>query len=367
MPLSLEKLKNLLTGKGLTPLKYFTLKGMCAYIEVVSSTSETFILSIPSKYKFDLEKVLSSNNIFKLKFLDVNDDNSDIAKKYAESPDGLDLEKVYTEIDVSDKLDGQIEDKKMEKRLADSYKRPIIIRDINKEDAGDVRDIFRQLKRLKYCVQSIRYKLVIIYRNYLCVLNTDDTIECFYIKGFPTEDKRRLYVSIDLELLIEKITSNITEDIQQIMSGIRKILDKNQTTHLNKLMYLISQKEAMLGACNLVSTKKQEYNQYIGSFEELLKSATDGEVELKGKLKILNDGIKGFNDDVGRVHQKQKLVEELNDILKTKEEILSRIRSIKTSENNMALTIDKVLFDNIVMTNSITNNLGKLDKLCKQL
>ena len=45
----------------------------------------------------------------------------------------------------------------------------------------------RQMERLKYCVQNVDYRLVIIFKSYLCFLHTEEDIDLFYIEAFPNK------------------------------------------------------------------------------------------------------------------------------------------------------------------------------------
>ena len=74
MTLSLQKLEKLLGRKGLLPKRYFTIGGMCVYIEVlVIENADIFFLYIPSKYDIKAPKSSSS---FKISVIDVNEDGT---------------------------------------------------------------------------------------------------------------------------------------------------------------------------------------------------------------------------------------------------------------------------------------------------
>jgi transposase len=160
MALSLRKLQRLLENKRLVLQRYFTIKGMCVYIEVlIVETADIFFLYIPSKYDIKAPK---SPSTFKIANIDINEDGT-IAGDYAGELDNVELEKTYEEVNIDITHGENLED-----QLENSYNHPLSLKDINKNEMKILREIFRQLKRLRLCVQSLKYKLCITYKNYLC-------------------------------------------------------------------------------------------------------------------------------------------------------------------------------------------------------
>ena len=81
MTLSILKLEKLLSIKGFIPTRYFVMHSVIVYMEIISITdADTFLLYIPSKYKF---VVKPSKNVFKIKYFDVNEsENNTIFDHY---------------------------------------------------------------------------------------------------------------------------------------------------------------------------------------------------------------------------------------------------------------------------------------------
>ena len=370
--LSLNKLELLLSSKGLVPKRYFRLGDYCVFIELISiKNADTFVLTIPSKYKFIISE---SKNVFKLKPIEIDDSDTEyISNEYAKEPDDLDLEKEYEEIDLThtDSKESSesknIDDKEMPDKLIENYKRPISLKDLSKEDAMDIKDVIRQIKRLKYCVQNIRYTLVIIFKSYLCFLKSEDRIDMYMIKHSIIEP-RKLLVACDLELLYEKIEI-INMDIQRVKTGIHKVLDKNQFTHTRNLQTMLERKNTIPVYSNNILSQKEKLTQYISSFEVLLEKILGSEKEVITRLYNLeqkykrDQSIKGLYGDIEKSHQKQKIENELNHIERVKDDIIKNIISLKDKREYLSLTVDKILFDNIVMLNSVFNNFETLEKL----
>ena len=160
MPLSINKLEKILSKKGLLPKKYFIMHGLCVYIEVLSiSNADSFMLYIPSKYEIVIPE--TNNNVYKIRYIDVSQDGN-VTGDYAGEPDNFELEKEYDEVDMDFSTDN-FRGEDMAEYLEEHYKHSVSLKDNTKDDTKHLREIFRQLHRLRFCVQSISYKLCILF------------------------------------------------------------------------------------------------------------------------------------------------------------------------------------------------------------
>ena len=263
MPLSFNKLEKLLSGRGLLAKKYFTIHGLIVYIEVLSiSTADCFMLYIPSKYEIEIN---GGDDVYKVKYIDVSEDGY-IPGDYAGEPDAIDLGKNYNgdDIDLSpgeshNDIQGYLEEK---------YKHPVSLKSATR-DVIQLREVFRQLRRLKFCTQSLKYKLAIVFGCYMCCIRRDDTYECFAIQGTPLGEERRLMVTIDLETLYEKIDT-VSIDIKTVRDGVCRILDKNQSKHIRNIQRMLEQKNRLLSFSEIVNEKKHKYSKALERLEKLL-------------------------------------------------------------------------------------------------
>ena len=209
MPLSINKLVKLLVKRGFHPQSFYKIYGVCAFIEIISiRTADNYMLYIPSKYNFKVPP--DYPNLYELKEIEVksNDANTDILNEYGEKPNPLDVEKEYEEILLPNtKLFDEKE--KVEQLLKEKYNKPIQITEANSGDNSDVKCIHRQMERLKFCVQNIDYKLVIIYKSYLAFLHTEDVIDMYYITDYDMKAFRNLLVTLDLEVLYNNASTDI--------------------------------------------------------------------------------------------------------------------------------------------------------------
>ena len=199
MPLSLLKLERLFSSKGLVIKKYFIMHSLCVYLEVFNILSaDTFLLYIQSKYEIKLE---GGNNVYTISYLNILDENGNISGDYAGEPDNHELEKNYDEIEINLSPDTGAH-KNLAKHLEENYNHPLSLKNIDINDTQCLRDIFRQLRRFKFCVQSIKYKLGIMYKNYLCCIRRDDTFECFDIQHYPINNENMKTLKIEAITLI---------------------------------------------------------------------------------------------------------------------------------------------------------------------
>jgi len=366
MPLSIEKLNKLLYSKGFLPSKYFVINSVCIYIEVISITdAEMFLLYIPSKYKFLVRSPTEpgQGDVYELSYLDPDENNNYSVNQYTGVLDEDIVESSYQDVTgfSGDNIVPYLEEK---------YKKSIKIRDISIEDSKDANDIVRQLKRLRYCLQNLKYKLAIIRKNVLFSIKRDDSIECYSIKNYIGKDYKKLYVSVDLELLYEKIDC-LMSNMNTIKKSIYTILDKNyftQTTVLNKLLDENTIGNSLRFSSNAYN-KKLEYEKYLKESEDMLKSILKSEklkteqiVEATHKYKNSN---KGLNNDIEKSHCMSKLNNDLTSIQSLKEDIIKTIFDIKNKKDDNVLSVDKIMFDNSVMLDSIFKNFVLLDNIAQ--
>ena len=353
---SFSKLETLLYSKEFIPVAYYTIDGYIVYIEVFSQKcSDTFLIYIPSKYNIKPE----GGTIYKIKYVDiVNKDG--IVANYAEEPDMYDIKQNYDEINI----EANAEVQNMEDALNENYNKEIMLKDINKDDKDVLTDIFRQLTRFKFCVQNIQFKLGIIYKNYMCCIKRDDSIECYLIKNYPAKKSRRLVVTIDLKSLYEIIDS-VPDNLKIVKTSIFKILNQNQLKHNKVLFNILENKDTFLSYSELIYKKKEHFDSYISELENMrlkLKENEDKLIDEKIELsnKKTESGMKGFHEDIQQSHTVYKLDSQITKIKELVEELDDDIIKTKLEQEDLTLKIDKILFDNSVMLNEIIKNFNSI-------
>jgi len=360
MPLSLHKLEKLLSSKGLIPKKFFTMHGSCVYIEVLNlSSADNFMLYIPSKYDIQIDPKDSS---FNMKYIEISEDGT-IPGDYAGEPD--DVENHYDEIILT--LSPSKQKGGMEQHLEENYKKDVSLQDIDRTDINQLREIFRQLRRLKFCVRNLKYKLCILYKNYLCCIRRDDSFEGFNINNFEGPKNYKLLVSLDLESFYGKMET-INSDVKIVREGIYNILDKNCTKHVVKWQKISEKKNDITNFSEILEQKKKKYFNYLKHLELMLQKLEQVEARIIEKMTDI-DGqyssgdIKGLHMDISKTNQTSKYKDELHKITVIKQELIRNILAVKARYENLLLHIDKICFDNIIMMDAILKNFVTLSEL----
>jgi hypothetical protein len=364
MTLSFNKLEKLLSRKGLIPKKFFIMHGFIVYIEILSiENADNFMLYIPSKYEIAIGL---GEDVFKVKYIEVTEDGH-IPGDYAGEPDNFDLDKEYDGNDI-ELNDGTHCKSNLTDHLEEKYNHPVSLKDNKKDNSKELREIFRQLRRLKFCTQNLKYKIAIRFDNYLCCIRRDDTYECFFIHGFGGSLDKKLMVTIDLETLYEKIDS-VSIDIKTVRECIYRVLDKNQGKHIQNIHKLLEQKLVLTKFSNIVLKKKEQYSTYLKSLEQLLVDLIRAEKKIIDKLIETEDkysgqaSLKGLHSDIEKSHQIGKYETELSRINSIKQELIQNILIVKSKHENLSLTVDNIVFDNIIMIDAIFKNLIKLSEV----
>jgi hypothetical protein len=356
MPLSLNKLQNFLAEKGFIPIRYYIMDGMVFFIELFSAkTSDLFLLYIPSKYEFTVSG--EERGIFKLRYINMaSADNR--ADEYAGA---VDAEEVYGNMQVGGISPGHDD---MENQLESRYKKDISLKDISNEDAKDIKAIFRQVRRLRFCVQNLKYKLAVQYKNYLCAVRRDDSVECYDIKYGQRLETKKLYIIVDLETLYDR-GEKLFEDLNAVRQGVYSILEKNQASHIDTFHRIMHNKKDILQIPSLAEAKKNIYEELAVKTEQMFADITAAERKIIEELcELDNSGHTGLHTDINIAHNRTKLQQELDKIATIKKEIAKTLGYLREKRENSILSIDKINFDNAIMFDCMIKNFAKLKDFC---
>jgi hypothetical protein len=362
MPLSLHKLEMMVSKYNMLMRKIYTIDNYCVYLELLCiNTGDVCMLYIPSKYEI---KGRGADNEYKISYIDISEDGN-IPEDYAGNPDNFDLENTYNEIDIG----LETSHKNMEGHLEESYNHPVSLKDMSKNDKKNLREIFRQLRRLRLCVQNLKYKLCITYKGYLCCIRRDDTFECFHITSLGNmDDTRTLVVTFDIETFYRK-AEVLTEDIKTVRNGIYNILDKNQIKHTGNLHKILQYKTSLMSVSESCLNKKRQYTEGIIKLDKMLVELGITRELILTKLAEIdkryrdNRGLKGIHRDIEKSHLTTKHETELSNVNAVKQEIISNIMELKLKRETLSLKLDKIFFDNTVMLDAILKNFELLTEL----
>jgi len=364
MGLSVNKLAKLLKSKEFLIKNIYSISDLCVYVEILHINSgENLFLYIPSKYE-----IASSEeyNVSRLHYLEV-DEYGNVAKDYTDDIDNEELAEKYDEIELDDSNDISKEED-VEEYLTKNYKCPVSLKESNKEDINEIKEIFRQLQRLKYCVKNTGYKLCILYKYYLCCLKRDESYECYSVENMNINNRRRIVVSIDLETMYDKM-NNMGKDIVNIRKGIYKVLDKNQRRHVDSLQKMMEYKANFSLLSTEVMNEKEKYNNYLYKLDSMLLRVVNSENNMLEDIVKINNkyrdegGIKTLHNDIEKSNLMGMKERELHNIRETKQEIISNIILVKSKLESLSLKIDQICFDNIVMMDKIIKNFEYIRKI----
>lgn len=345
MGLSIEKLRILLKNLSFICSKIYVLDGYCFYIEVISlKTSDVFLLYIPSKYEFKIDDSLLSNTVFKIKLLEVDETNDgEIGEHY----------------DANIRLK-PAKDEDMNEHLETQYKHDITLKDISKDDNFELVSILKQLKRLRYSVQNIKYKMAITYKNFICLIRRDDSIECYHVKHFPKDPNRRLLITTDLEMLYGN-TDQLDYDIPHIQNEIYKVLEKNQNLHTSVIDSILESKNDVMLIANKMQAKRTLYEDYYNRLTKMMEQLIQKEMYLDDEMKrIEQPTINSLYSDYDIVNKRKQIQDEIYEVVEIKKECSRLLNIIKINRENILLNIDKLMFDNTVMFDHMIKNFKKL-------
>uniref|UniRef100_A0A6C0LUH7 Uncharacterized protein n=1 Tax=viral metagenome TaxID=1070528 RepID=A0A6C0LUH7_9ZZZZ len=358
MSLSINKLEKMLRNMGILPKKYFTIASMCVYIEcLILETADVILVYIPSKYEIHSP---SSGSIFKLSPLEVNNDGT-IPGEYGEYDDYE--ENIYEQVNLEIDNNGE----KIENQLETGYNQQLSLKDLGGKDLRQLREIFRQLKRLGLCVQSIKYKLCITFKNYLSCIRRDDSFEGFVINGPQSNSQRKIRISIDLESLYTKRTS-LASDVKTVRNGIYKVLNKNQIRHTDNIKKILDCKTSFITSSTKLSVKKEKYTKYLSRLNKMLHLLQLSETKEKRNIETVNQsyvsntGVKGLQMDIEKSHRVSKHNDKIRDINITRQDVIRYTLEIKGELEDLSLHIDKICFDNIVMLDAIARNFNDMSE-----
>jgi len=302
-------------------------------------------------------------NVYTIEYIDV-DEEGNITQDYGDTPNDMEMEESYSklELDLSPEHGGN---SNLMDKMKDNYKHSVSLTDISK-DKKDLKEIFRQLNRFKYCVDKIKYKVAILHKNYMCFIRRDDSLEGFIILDHNLIQPKVLVVTIDLESLYEKLPT-VHNDIVNVIDGIHKVLDVNQIKHSNNLKKLVEQGDVM-SQSELIYLKKQKYANYLNQLTVLYNRVSEAEKYEIHKLQEISDkysesSVTGMHTDIQKAHKMSKHEKELEKINIIKKDIINNINELKNIHNELTLNVDKIFFDTSVMLDAIIKNMKELETM----
>lgn len=353
--LSIKKLISLADKKGYYCSKFFCYKKTCVYIEVLDKeTAHPYMLYIPSNYDFICDHIHKKYEYYDISYLDYTS-TDDIVDKYGKNL-LLDRE-YYGDIDLVTKYN---EVENMENKLNKKYENNIILNKYKSGEHFDLRCIVRQLERLKNCVAKLDYKLCIFYKKYLCTVRRDNSIECYYVKQLNS-NYRNVMVTFDLEMLYNTTPDDIKLDLVRIKEGVYDIFDTNRDKHLKQIFSIFDRRGHIQSIYNKLLQKKSICAGQILNYQQLFITLKEKEEIISEKINKHKNIREKYANQEATLIRSDKIKVEAMRILELQNKVIVNMNISRQKYNDVLLTIDKILFDNIVMLDKVMKNFNIID------
>jgi hypothetical protein len=373
MGLSIKKLIKLISYKQYKSIRLYTINDIYIFIEIMSLiTSQIYMIYIPSKYSFNKLEDIQNNYDITVFNIENESELNEIIKTYSSDNHNENIiRNMYINVDnlQSDlQYNNGNKDSEFKNKLTNGYEQQITLSSVDDNDMIAVKCICRQLERLKYSVRNVRYKLMIIYKSYICVIHSSENIDCFAISNFgrSIDNNMRLLITMDLDLFYEKIET-LDNDLFQVNNGIIEILDRNHMSNSQIIKNILNKNMDITSISNGLLDKKNTVRSYIYKLRDLFKILLDKEEYInKQIIELTNKSSKNLDNinlDLKLSQEAFKFKKDLESIMKYKTEINEHLYDLQLKEINMSLIIDKVLFDNAIMLDKIYRNLFWLQEL----
>lgn len=361
MTLSLDKLQYFLNVNHFTPRRYFLFQMKCILIECISTkTLNSFMLSIPSNYDF---RITNEEYVYELEKIPVSSLTEDMSD-FAHTTEHV-MESHYQSIEAHVQLPNHHK-RPIKDHLDDFYKHEVLLKNMSKEDSILLKDMYRQLQRLKYCILGMQHTIALMKSHYVVYLDTNHDIHVYLVKRIISKETSSFYVAVDFDIFYDK-ANIIDTEISSIYKGIWKVLNNNQDKHIRNIQEIIDRKSNILERSEHLSRRKQSYLNYIDKYTSLLSRLEDTNTELNKELDELKVSTNNeLHTDLKRVHYKQKVEKKIHKLIKTKKEVITILEELHSKNQDLTLTIDTILFDNIIMLDKIFTNFDKFNKLDKE-
>lgn len=347
MPLSIKKFEKFMFNNGIISNNFFiNSNNICLFVEAIClKTTESFIIKIPSKYKMSIE---NGSNVFKISN-DIIPNREDTIEEYTTLTNHL-----YDPIEINNETK-DISERSMEQK----YNRPIFLEETKKD-----RSIYRQIKRLGFCLNGLFYKLALVKMEDVYFIDNENKIIHYKIKDFINKQKyRKIFVTVNIEDLFEN-TEKISNDIINIKKSIFGIIEKNMLSNMKDFKERWIETKNIKDIESLINNKKSEYTTRLQKVNKTLDELNEEEMKILEKKSDVENviGMKVFRStftrDLELSRNTRPLEVKLEEINNNKKEIIRNILSLKTKLDNIMLCTDETIFVINVLTNSIQNHIN---------
>ncbi len=350
MSLSADKFQKLLTTYSMVPLRYYTKDDLMKLVEVMClENGELFLVYIPSDYEFRLP---SGEEGYSLKQIEFDEDGK-LPSKYAAKLNDMELSEMYDKVDLLTETKLMDKSVDVEKELIDQYRQKFVIPSSEEAATEKVRDLLNQLDRLSKCLDSQSYTLSVL-SNSLAVIDRD---HMYMIRGKEFKENRAYIVTVDFETLFQNI-AYVAHDVTEINRAIHRILTKNHNTHMNRIDMCIDGMSKSRDILNDTVERIDRYHGYIESLKDILGRMRTREGDIRIALREMASRTAGISSEITMMKEREKLEKELEWIMNTRTKVYEKVVLLQKKSRDMSLTMDKLLFENLLLMVTIQRNLN---------
>lgn len=241
--------------------------------------------------------------------------------------------------------------------------------DIDMERAEWLESIIYQcnthISRLKFCTQSVAYKLCITSSVSLCCVKPDNTIISYAIKRCnPTNNQvknKQITLVLNLEQFYERL-NNIHDDIKKLYTRLYRVLDNVHQKGSNMIINKINQHVRLIENIRTIPLQKKEYEYAITKLESTLMKINSKNQDIDKELNIIRSSLKTQNliHDTTNSFKIKSLQDEIKNMNSKKTTVVKLLNEIRTEYNNFVFEIDNAVIENLERFEKITTNFTVL-------
>lgn len=331
--MSVDKCVELFESNGFLVDKYYTIDGYYRYFEIVSLDSAfSILIAVPKKHKISSKKLQYEFELIP---------KDGMNEKFTQGVDEPELRQKYRSIDY---LDTFLQN---ESGFVDLYDRQISIKGEENKSINKFATLLRQMKRFKLCFRTLEYKPA-LFDGDCMVIDQENKEQCYFISNSNSK-KRRILLCLSMESFYKE--PRVAQGVKTILSQFYEILNHNQQAETTKIQNMLEQKRNILTSSKKILEKKKFYLQQHAKLTVAHEKTTALISSLKQKIEMTED--------------KSKLAQEIQKQEITLKDLVRSILETTKNLDELALSVDTLLFDNMTMLAEISNNFRHLEELAK--
>lgn len=357
----ISDLERLLINKRLIPNAYYvTDSSLLAYIQVYTAFGDVVVIYINSDYDFLISttNVQLPDKIYTLTKLPITE--LGVVENYvAASSTSANTESMYTQSLPASIINIPNEHGDLLSALESKYTgHP-------HSDKGTsesfLSENIRLLQRLRFSVSNAKYKVGILHNNTLAVIRKDNTIYAYkfeHASSIHQENAQRLVITTDIKTLYQNLVS-FNNDIQLVRNTITAVLMRNISGNTNVFNTMMTMNMELPLKSKHLSEQLVKIEDYITKLEKMALLLATQENETTQKLVSLKNET-SLSNESQRLNKTANLASQLQEIYTIKETILNDLVNLKSRQEKIVMNMDNVYFGNIVLFNTIIQNLKLL-------